>query len=183
MFGFALHLELAALSTALVLICSIMLVLSQSRRKSADDAAAKVGAAQQQKDKKAAAAAAIAASHDPNKPAVRLLYGTQTGTAERFAKQLGKELSSKYGVSTLVDIVDVENYDAAERLPREKLVVLMMATYGDGEPTDNATQFYSWLEESANGREDLLQVHTLRNKRHTRTKGTCNATSMHATLV
>ena len=85
---------------------------------------------------------------DPNKPRVRLLYGTQTGTAERFCKHLCKELKGKYGESTLFEVLDMENY-APSRLQREKLLVLCAATYGDGEPTDNATEFLAWLVQEA----------------------------------
>jgi NADPH-ferrihemoprotein reductase len=41
---------------------------------------------------------------DDSKPAVRILYGTQTGTAERFSKQLGNELRRKYGDSTSIEV-------------------------------------------------------------------------------
>ena len=96
---------------------------------------------------------------EPDKPAVRILYGTQTGTAERFSKQLGAELKKRYGESTRIDIIDIENYKAEDRLPKEKLVLFLMATYGDGEPTDNAADFYNWLlAEEEKGSEDLLQV-------------------------
>jgi hypothetical protein len=82
----------------------------------------------------------------PDKPRVRVLYGTQTGTAERFSKQLGAELRKKYGDAQLaVEMVDLENYRPHDQLPREKLVVLCVATYGDGEPTDNAADFFAWL--------------------------------------
>lgn len=85
------------------------------------------------------------AEEDLNKPSARILYGTQTGTAERFAKQLGNELRRRYGDSTLVEVIDIENYKAETRLSKEKLVLFLMATYGDGEPTDNAADFYSWI--------------------------------------
>lgn len=97
------------------------------------------------------------ASIDPNKPQIRILYGTQTGTAERFSKQLGKELNKKYPAEgTHVEILDIENYSGPDRLPTEKgrLVVLCMATYGDGEPTDNANEFYSWLCKEAEAVEE-----------------------------
>eukprot|EP00197_Chlamydomonas_leiostraca_P012125 CAMPEP_0202864656 /NCGR_PEP_ID=MMETSP1391-20130828/4809_1 /ASSEMBLY_ACC=CAM_ASM_000867 /TAXON_ID=1034604 /ORGANISM="Chlamydomonas leiostraca, Strain SAG 11-49" /LENGTH=667 /DNA_ID=CAMNT_0049544423 /DNA_START=66 /DNA_END=2069 /DNA_ORIENTATION=- len=82
---------------------------------------------------------------DPKRPRIRILYGTQTGTAERFSKQLGGELRKKYGDALIVDVLDLENYRGQDQLPREKLVVMCVATYGDGEPTDNAAEFFSWL--------------------------------------
>lgn len=108
---------------------------------------------------------------DPSKPSVRILYGTQTGTAERFSKQLGNELRRKYGDSTTVEVVDIENYKAESRLTRERLVLFLMATYGDGEPTDNAADFYSWIcnevEDVENGvKERYLEVRPRRGRAH-----------------
>ena len=74
-----------------------------------------------------------------------ILFGTQTGTAERFAKSLKSQLESKYGGSTVFDVIDVEQYNGEEKLAKEKMVFFLMATYGDGEPTDNAAEFYNWL--------------------------------------
>ncbi len=100
-------------------------------------------------------------SEDPSKPVVRILFGTQTGTAERFSKQLANELRSRYGDSTTVDVRDVETYKAEEKLAQEKLVVLCMATYGDGEPTDNAAVFYTWLNKEAEAVEEGAKEPTL----------------------
>ena len=61
-------------------------------------------------------------------------------------------------------IEDVEGYKHEERLAGERLVLLLMATYGDGEPTDNALAFFTWLTEAAAAAEDgtgnasMLQV-------------------------
>jgi NADPH-ferrihemoprotein reductase len=85
-----------------------------------------------------------------------ILFGTQTGTAERFAKSLKSQLESKYGASTVFDVVDVENYNAEEKLAKEKLLFFLMATYGDGEPTDNAADFYNWL--IAQAKESSLEA-------------------------
>ena len=89
-----------------------------------------------------------------------ILFGTQTGTAERFAKSLRAQLDSKYGGGTAFEVLDIEQYDAAKQLPQEHLVFLLMATYGDGDPTDSATEFWTWLSEAADGgaADDLLQV-------------------------
>ena len=84
-----------------------------------------------------------------HKEKVTLLFGTQTGTAERFAKQLKTELQQKYGDDTLYNVLDIEDYKHEDKLQDEKLVILMLATYGDGEPTDNAANFFNWLQESA----------------------------------
>ncbi|KAF8065880.1 ATR2 [Scenedesmus sp. PABB004] len=101
--------------------------------------------------------ASTAADEDPSRKRVRILYGTQTGTAERFSKQLGNELRRKYADAS-VEVVDIENYRAEARLPKEHLVIFLMATYGDGEPTDNAADFYSWIctevEDVENGAKD-----------------------------
>jgi hypothetical protein len=93
-----------------------------------------------------------------------LLMLAGAGTAERFAKSLRAQLDSKYGGSTAFEVLDIEQYDAPSELPKEKLVFLLMATYGDGDPTDSATDFWNWLSEAAGSGadDDLLQVGWLR---------------------
>lgn len=88
-----------------------------------------------------------------------LLYGSQTGTAEDLATRLAKETSTNYGLSTLV--CDIEEYDMEELFnwPRDDptknyLLGFFMATYGEGEPTDNATDFYSWIMNGSGLGED-----------------------------
>jgi NADPH-ferrihemoprotein reductase len=76
-----------------------------------------------------------------------ILYGTQTGTSERFAKSLRSQLEGKYGTHTAFETIDIENYDHTAQLPSEKLVFLLMATYGDGDPVDSAIPFFDWLKE------------------------------------
>ncbi|KAK9811910.1 hypothetical protein WJX72_012296 [[Myrmecia] bisecta] len=73
----------------------------------------------------------------------------ETGTSERFAKQLKAELTSRYREGTQFDVLDIEDYRAEQCLAGEQLVFFLMATYGDGEPTDNAAEFYSWLTKAA----------------------------------
>mmetsp|Transcript_31302 Transcript_31302/g.69685 ORF Transcript_31302/g.69685 Transcript_31302/m.69685 type:complete len:673 (-) Transcript_31302:953-2971(-) len=148
--GFPWHLALAVAS-AIVLGLSLVVLLFRGRKDgSSSQKPSKPGSAQ-------AASQALKArisDVEPDKPRVRLLYGTQTGTAERFCKQLANELRKKFSESTIIDVIDIENYKAAASLHREKLVVLCMATYGDGEPTDNAAEFYSWLLKEAESVEN-----------------------------
>ncbi|KAJ3591306.1 hypothetical protein NHX12_009252 [Muraenolepis orangiensis] len=78
-----------------------------------------------------------------------VFYGSQTGTAEEFANRLSKD-AQRYGMKGMA--ADPEEYDMAE-LPRlaeieNSLAIFCMATYGEGDPTDNAQDFYDWLQEN-----------------------------------
>ncbi|KAI8065766.1 NADPH-dependent cytochrome P450 oxidoreductase [Gongronella butleri] len=76
---------------------------------------------------------------------VIFFYGSQTGTAEDYAARLAKECSQRYGVSCMT--ADLELYDLTylDTLDEDCLVCFVMATYGEGEPTDNAVDFWEQL--------------------------------------
>lgn len=76
-------------------------------------------------------------------------YGSQTGTAEDFASRLAKECTQKYGVSSMT--ADIEQFDLSylDSVPEDCLVFFVMATYGEGEPTDNAVDFWELLSDEA----------------------------------
>ncbi|XP_073673827.1 P450 (cytochrome) oxidoreductase b isoform X2 [Garra rufa] len=77
-----------------------------------------------------------------------VFYGSQTGTAEEFANRLAKD-AHRYGMKGMA--ADPEEYDLSElsRLPEieNSIAIFCMATYGEGDPTDNAQDFYDWLQE------------------------------------
>uniref|UniRef100_A0A8C1JHB7 NADPH--hemoprotein reductase n=1 Tax=Cyprinus carpio TaxID=7962 RepID=A0A8C1JHB7_CYPCA len=78
---------------------------------------------------------------------VVVFYGSQTGTAEEFANRLAKD-AQRYGMKGMP--TDPEEYDMSE-LSRLKeipnsMAVFCMATYGEGDPTDNAQEFYDWMQ-------------------------------------
>jgi sulfite reductase alpha subunit-like flavoprotein len=73
-------------------------------------------------------------------PQVTILFGSQSGTAECFAEDIQEE-ASKYGITA--DVHDLRSF-SAEEFSQKKIVILVVATYGDGEPTDNAVDFHKW---------------------------------------
>jgi len=72
---------------------------------------------------------------------MKILFGSQSGTAETFAEELAEEAKT-YGFAS--QVVDLEDYDP-EDIGKEKCLVLLLATFGEGEPTDNAVSFYEWI--------------------------------------
>ncbi|XP_029468564.1 NADPH--cytochrome P450 reductase isoform X2 [Rhinatrema bivittatum] len=78
-----------------------------------------------------------------------VFYGSQTGTAEEFANRLSKD-AHRYGMRGMA--ADPEEYEMSDlsRLTEidNSLAVFCMATYGEGDPTDNAQDFYDWLQEA-----------------------------------
>lgn len=74
-----------------------------------------------------------------------IFYGSQTGTAEDYASRLAKEGKSRFGLDTM--IADLEEYDFEnlDSFPADKIAMFVLATYGEGEPTDNAVDFYEFI--------------------------------------
>ena len=76
---------------------------------------------------------------------VTVLFGSQTGTAEGLAKKLVKTLKKGNFEPNLQDMSTYER----TRLPKEKNLLLITSTYGDGEPPDSALEFHTWLMSDA----------------------------------
>ncbi|KAJ4379604.1 hypothetical protein N0V86_004785 [Didymella sp. IMI 355093] len=79
-----------------------------------------------------------------------VFYGSQTGTAEDYASRISKEGHSRFGLKTMVADLEEYDFDNLDSFPDDKLAVFVLATYGEGEPTDNAVEFYEFI-----GSEDI----------------------------
>ncbi|KAK0083960.1 hypothetical protein PV325_007857 [Microctonus aethiopoides] len=76
-----------------------------------------------------------------------VFYGSQTGTGEEFAGRLAKE-GVRYRMKGMV--ADPEECDMEElvhlKTIQNSVAVFCLATYGEGDPTDNAMEFVDWLK-------------------------------------
>jgi NADPH-ferrihemoprotein reductase len=75
-----------------------------------------------------------------------IFYGSQTGTAEDYASRLAKEGSSRFGLKTMVADLEDYDYENLDEFPDDKVAFFVLATYGEGEPTDNAVEFYEFIK-------------------------------------
>ncbi|MCJ1391072.1 hypothetical protein MMC18_003933 [Xylographa bjoerkii] len=77
-----------------------------------------------------------------------VFFGSQSGTAEGFANRLARELQLRSGANTLAaDLSDYEA-DSIARVPSTKLVVFILSTFGEGDPSDNTADLWEWLTKS-----------------------------------
>lgn len=74
-----------------------------------------------------------------------IFYGSQTGTAEDYASRLAKEGSQRFGLKTMVADLEDYDYENLDKFPEDKVAFFVLATYGEGEPTDNAVEFYQFI--------------------------------------
>ncbi|KFG64915.1 flavodoxin domain-containing protein [Toxoplasma gondii RUB] len=72
-------------------------------------------------------------------------FGSQSGTAEAFSEELASAVVQEIEELQHVEVVDLEDFDPDAFLAQQ-FKVLVVATHGEGEPTDNARGFFEWLQ-------------------------------------
>ena len=73
--------------------------------------------------------------------ALTILFGSQSGTAESLSKDL-KKFAKTQGFEA--EIAELDSLDPADLASLNHLLIIA-ATFGEGEPTDNARNFYEKL--------------------------------------
>ncbi|KAI5611139.1 S-adenosyl-L-methionine-dependent tRNA 4-demethylwyosine synthase isoform X1, partial [Silurus asotus] len=85
-----------------------------------------------------------------NVAGVKIFYGSQTGTAKGFVRELAEEVQA---LGFQSDVIDLKDYDPEDKLSDEctskMICVFLMATYTEGKPTESAEWFCKWLEEAS----------------------------------
>ncbi|CAL9734557.1 NADPH--cytochrome P450 reductase [Monosporozyma servazzii] len=74
-----------------------------------------------------------------------VLYASQTGTAEDYAKRFAKELKSKFALNVLCQDVENVNLENLHDLPSNIIVSFFVSTYGEGDFPDGAAMFEQFL--------------------------------------
>lgn len=87
----------------------------------------------------------ITATLEKNEKDVIIFYGSQTGTAEDYASRLAKEASQVYGLKTMTASLEDYDFENLDTIPSTKIVGFVLATYGEGEPTDSAFSFFEYI--------------------------------------
>ncbi|MGH7951580.1 MAG: flavodoxin domain-containing protein, partial [Limisphaerales bacterium] len=74
-----------------------------------------------------------------------ILFSSQTGTAEKLAKQIAKDSKSHGCNSRVMDAAEHAKIDWS----KETNLLVVTSTYGDGDMPDNAQAFWDWLQTDA----------------------------------
>lgn len=72
---------------------------------------------------------------------IAVLYATQSGTSQRLAKKLVKEIA-KHGHTA--ELASLDHYSPVS-LAEQTYALILASTYGEGDPTDGATAFFEKL--------------------------------------
>jgi sulfite reductase (NADPH) flavoprotein alpha-component len=100
---------------------------------------------------------ALPAAVQPVSKEVTILFGSQTGNAQRLAESTGKTLGEK-GFNTHVSSM---NDFKPNNLKKLKNLLIVVSTHGEGDPPDNALSFHEFLHGRRAPKLDGLQFSVL----------------------
>ena len=86
-----------------------------------------------------------------------VLFGSQTGSAEGLAKRIAKESQTR---GFAPKILALNDYEQANLAAGGKAIIIS-STWGDGDPPDNAVNFWSWLNTDSAPRLENLHFAVL----------------------
>lgn len=76
-----------------------------------------------------------------------VFWGTQSGTAKTLAKSLAREALARYNIKSMTADLDDYDHSHLEQFPKSKIAIFIVSTYGEGDPPDNALDFFSVVDQ------------------------------------
>jgi sulfite reductase (NADPH) flavoprotein alpha-component len=86
-----------------------------------------------------------------------VMFGSQTGTAERLAKQFAKDATGRGFAPRVLELNAINTID----LGKEERLIIVTSTWGDGDPPDNAVACWNYLNSSDAPKLDHLRYAVL----------------------
>jgi NADPH-ferrihemoprotein reductase len=88
-----------------------------------------------------------------------IFWGSQSGTSERLAENLGRECGARFGINALV--ADLSDYDAESiaNIQKKYFAIFIVSTYGEGDPSDNTAGLWDWIKRVG---ENKIRLESLR---------------------
>ena len=86
-----------------------------------------------------------------------MVYGSQTGNGKRIAERLGRAAEA---TGLAVRVQSARDYPLKD-LAKERLLVVVMSTHGDGDPPDDARGFIEYLTGKRAPKLEQLQYSVL----------------------
>jgi NADPH-ferrihemoprotein reductase len=104
---------------------------------------------------------ASAANDLPTRPlSLKVLFGSQTGTAMGFAQKLVQLARKRNIKAQVIDLEDFNTDELNNSAPND-VYIFIQATFGQGEETDNAKKLFHWILDK--NREVASERHKLDN--------------------
>lgn len=88
---------------------------------------------------------------------VTVLYGSQTGNAQKLAEKVGETFKHRGFHVTVSSMLDFK----PNELKKINTLLIVVSTYGEGEPPDNALSFYEFLHSKRAPKLDHLRFSVL----------------------
>ena len=74
-----------------------------------------------------------------------VFWGSQGGRAEKLAGNFARECCALYGLQAVAADLDDYDHEHLVEVPSSKLLVFIISTFGEGDPTDNSARFCTTL--------------------------------------
>lgn len=77
---------------------------------------------------------------------VVIFWGSQSGKSEHLAKTFARECQVRFGIRAMAADLDLFDFEHLAELTKGRLIGFVVATYGEGDPTDNAAGLFDYLQ-------------------------------------